>query len=65
MDEYRLYFVDGQGQRLTAFDFTSLDDGAAEAAARLFGCERGGELWCGGRLVGGWRAPRDAMADAA
>lgn len=77
MDEYRLYFVDGEGQRVSAFDFTSIDDDRAEAAARQFGCERGSELWCRGRRVGGWRgadaldlgpslvADDAAMADAA
>ena len=77
MDEYRLYFVDGEGQRLSVFDFTSIDDERAETAAKQFGCERGSELWCGGRRVGGWRggdaldlgsslvADDAAMADAA
>jgi hypothetical protein len=77
MDEYRLYFVDGEGQRLSVFDFASIDDERGEAAGRQFGCERGAELWCGGRQVGGWlradapgRGPSlvaddAAMADAA
>jgi hypothetical protein len=55
MDQYRLYFVGQDGERLSAFDFASADDGRAEAAARQFGCERGSELWCGGRRVSGWR----------
>jgi hypothetical protein len=54
MDEYRLYFVDHEGQRLSAFDFTSTDDHCAETGAKQFGCERGAELWCGSRWVGGW-----------
>lgn len=55
MDQYRLYFVGQDGHRLGAFDFASADDSRAEAAAQLFGCERGSELWCGGRRVSGWR----------
>ena len=72
MDEYRLYFVDKDGLPLGAFDFTSTDDDCAEATAKQFGCERGADLWCGSRLVGGWRSepapdlePRLAAVDAA
>lgn len=54
MDAYRLYFTNPDGRRLTAFEFTSADDEQAERVAEQFGCERGAELWCGGREVSRW-----------
>jgi|GEM_PF-6286590 len=63
MAEYRLYFIDTDGERLGAFDFASTDDRCAEAAAKQFGCERGADLWCGGRLVGGWRREQSPDPD--
>jgi hypothetical protein len=52
--DYQLYFLKHDGSRSACFAFESADDERAEVAAELFGCERGGELWCGARPVRTW-----------